>query len=244
MSELGISETATIVIYEQQGVFSAPRAWWMLRTFGAQNVHLLNGDLKSWIAAGLPTESGDVHRAPANFSCESQSSRHQKLLRNSTAHRRTTPRSSTPDPTPVSPEQLPNPASAYPPATCPEPPAHPSLNSSKMAVSNLQRNSAASLQKKVWTFSSPSPPPADQASPPPSSPSLWNWPEQKISHCTTGPGPSTLNNQTLSSKRRPSPAAVRLSAAAAGQSNRLYKPARLRPANVRSGHSPSWYKGC
>src|SRR3569623_662992 len=45
MSALGISNTATIVIYEQQGIFSAPRAWWMLRTMGAHHVHLLNGDL-------------------------------------------------------------------------------------------------------------------------------------------------------------------------------------------------------
>ena len=67
MSALGISDSATIVIYEQQGVFSAPRARWMFRTFGAQNVHLLNGDLKAWIAAGLPAESGEVHRAPATF---------------------------------------------------------------------------------------------------------------------------------------------------------------------------------
>ena len=67
MSVLGISDTATTVIYEQQGIFSAPRAWWMLRTMGAQNVHLLNGDLNAWKEAGLPTESGDVHRAPAEF---------------------------------------------------------------------------------------------------------------------------------------------------------------------------------
>jgi thiosulfate/3-mercaptopyruvate sulfurtransferase len=67
MSALGISDTATIVIYEQQGVFSAPRAWWMFRTFGAQKVHLLNGDLKAWIAADLPTESGEVLRAPGTF---------------------------------------------------------------------------------------------------------------------------------------------------------------------------------
>ena len=67
MSALGISDRATIVVYEQQGVYSAPRAWWMFRTFGAQDVHLLDGDLKSWIAAGLPTESGTVYRSPANF---------------------------------------------------------------------------------------------------------------------------------------------------------------------------------
>ena len=31
MSTLGIGDNMTIVVYEQQGVFSAPRAWWMLR---------------------------------------------------------------------------------------------------------------------------------------------------------------------------------------------------------------------
>jgi thiosulfate/3-mercaptopyruvate sulfurtransferase len=56
-----------IIIYEQDGVFSAPRAWWMLKTFGAQNVYLLDGGLRAWIEAGLPTQSGEVHRAPAGF---------------------------------------------------------------------------------------------------------------------------------------------------------------------------------
>jgi thiosulfate/3-mercaptopyruvate sulfurtransferase len=67
MSALGITDTATIVIYEQQGVFSAPRAWWTLRTFGAQNVHILDGGLQAWIAAELPTEDGPVHHPPATF---------------------------------------------------------------------------------------------------------------------------------------------------------------------------------
>ncbi|WP_263366908.1 3-mercaptopyruvate sulfurtransferase [Edaphobacter bradus] len=67
MSALGIGDNSVIVIYEQDGVFSAPRAWWMLRTFGAQNVHILNGGLNAWIAAGLPTASGEVHRPAATF---------------------------------------------------------------------------------------------------------------------------------------------------------------------------------
>jgi thiosulfate/3-mercaptopyruvate sulfurtransferase len=67
MSALGIADTASIVIYEQAGVFSAPRAWWMLRTFGAANVHLLDGGLEAWLAAGLPTESGPVQRPAATF---------------------------------------------------------------------------------------------------------------------------------------------------------------------------------
>jgi thiosulfate/3-mercaptopyruvate sulfurtransferase len=67
MSTLGVDQTMTICIYEQQGVFSAPRAWWMLRTMGAKEVYLLDGGLSAWIEAGLPTERGPVHRAPASF---------------------------------------------------------------------------------------------------------------------------------------------------------------------------------
>jgi thiosulfate/3-mercaptopyruvate sulfurtransferase len=77
MSTLGIDDSSTIVIYEQQGVFSAPRAWWMLRTFGAQNVYILDGGLRAWTELNLPTESGPVYRAPASF--------HAKLNRNAVA---------------------------------------------------------------------------------------------------------------------------------------------------------------
>jgi thiosulfate/3-mercaptopyruvate sulfurtransferase len=67
LSALGIGDETDIIIYEQEGVFSAPRAWWMLKSFGARNTYLLDGGLRGWIAAGLPTESGDVHSAPASF---------------------------------------------------------------------------------------------------------------------------------------------------------------------------------
>jgi thiosulfate/3-mercaptopyruvate sulfurtransferase len=67
LSALGIGDEMDTIIYEQEGVFSGPRAWWMLKTVGAQNVYLLDGGLRAWIEAGLPTDSGDVHRAPASF---------------------------------------------------------------------------------------------------------------------------------------------------------------------------------
>jgi thiosulfate/3-mercaptopyruvate sulfurtransferase len=67
MSALGVDDRMAIVIYEQEGVFSAPRAWWMLRSFGALNVYILDGGLRAWIDAGLPTSSGPVHRAPSKF---------------------------------------------------------------------------------------------------------------------------------------------------------------------------------
>jgi thiosulfate/3-mercaptopyruvate sulfurtransferase len=67
MSALGVGDQMSIVIYEQEGVFSAPRAWWMLRTFGAEDVYILDGGLRAWIEANLATHTGQVDRAPAIF---------------------------------------------------------------------------------------------------------------------------------------------------------------------------------
>lgn len=67
MAALGVGDGMQIVVYEQEGVFSAPRAWWMLRTFGAERVFLLDGGLPAWIAAGLPTEAGTLTRPRADF---------------------------------------------------------------------------------------------------------------------------------------------------------------------------------
>jgi thiosulfate/3-mercaptopyruvate sulfurtransferase len=78
VSALGIGDEMDIIIYEQEGVFSGPRAWWTLKTFGAQNVYLLDGGLRAWMEAGLPTQTGPVHRAPAVF--------HAKLDQNAVKH--------------------------------------------------------------------------------------------------------------------------------------------------------------
>jgi thiosulfate/3-mercaptopyruvate sulfurtransferase len=67
LSSLGIGDHSSIIIYEQEGVFSAPRAWWMLRTFGASDVHILDGGLHAWVEGGFPTTSGLVSLPPANF---------------------------------------------------------------------------------------------------------------------------------------------------------------------------------
>jgi thiosulfate/3-mercaptopyruvate sulfurtransferase len=67
MAELGISDNAAIVVYEQDGVYSAPRAWWMLRSFGAKDIHLLDGGLRGWLESGFPAESGEVRRAVGSF---------------------------------------------------------------------------------------------------------------------------------------------------------------------------------
>jgi thiosulfate/3-mercaptopyruvate sulfurtransferase len=70
MAELGVGDGMTIVVYEQTGVFSAPRAWWMLRSFGAEKVHVLDGGLEAWTAAGQPVEAGPVKRQEAKFTAQ------------------------------------------------------------------------------------------------------------------------------------------------------------------------------
>lgn len=65
--QLGISEQHTVVIYDDGNLFSAPRAWWMLRTFGAKNVHILAGGLNGWQQAGYTLESGSVNPIPQTF---------------------------------------------------------------------------------------------------------------------------------------------------------------------------------
>lgn len=67
MSEMGVGDAMTIVVYEQAPVFSAPRAWWMLRVFGAGDVRILDGGLPAWQAAGLPASAEPVSRPPATF---------------------------------------------------------------------------------------------------------------------------------------------------------------------------------
>jgi thiosulfate/3-mercaptopyruvate sulfurtransferase len=67
MTTLGVGSENNIVVYEQQGVFSAPRAWWMLRTFGAKNVYVLEGGLSAWLEAGLPTTKSSSRPEAASF---------------------------------------------------------------------------------------------------------------------------------------------------------------------------------
>lgn len=64
---LGISETDTIVVYDEAGIGSAPRVWWEFSVMGARNVHVLDGGGPKWRAEGRPTEAGEVRRTAKKF---------------------------------------------------------------------------------------------------------------------------------------------------------------------------------
>jgi len=65
--DLGISETDRIVVYDQQGLFSAARVWWSFRAMGALNVQVLDGGLPKWRKEKRPVESGAFAVKPALF---------------------------------------------------------------------------------------------------------------------------------------------------------------------------------
>lgn len=54
---LGISDASCVVIYDRHGVYSSPRAWYMFRAVGFENVAVLNGGLPEWIAKGFALAS-------------------------------------------------------------------------------------------------------------------------------------------------------------------------------------------
>lgn len=67
MQRLGIGDGMRIVVYDGAGLFSAPRVWWTLRTFGASEVTILDGGLPQWRAEGRPLEEGPIAPQPRHF---------------------------------------------------------------------------------------------------------------------------------------------------------------------------------
>jgi thiosulfate/3-mercaptopyruvate sulfurtransferase len=63
MQALNVRKNDTIVVYDKSGMLSSPRAFWMLKTFGASNVFILNGTFSKWLNEKKSTESGDNERA-------------------------------------------------------------------------------------------------------------------------------------------------------------------------------------
>lgn len=64
---LGVEPTSRVVVYDAQGLFSAPRVWWNFRAMGHDRVFVLDGGLPKWIAEGHPVEAGWPTRPHGEF---------------------------------------------------------------------------------------------------------------------------------------------------------------------------------
>ena len=63
MGEMGISNTTRVIFYDQKGLQSSARGWWLMKLFGHEKTAVLDGGLPKWLAEGRATESGDAKSA-------------------------------------------------------------------------------------------------------------------------------------------------------------------------------------
>lgn len=71
--KLGLGDGVRIVVYDQRGVWSAPRVWWTFRVFGHEDVAVLDGGLPKWMAEGRPVADGPVEIGERHFTARMNS---------------------------------------------------------------------------------------------------------------------------------------------------------------------------
>jgi thiosulfate/3-mercaptopyruvate sulfurtransferase len=64
---MGIGDGHRVVVYDQQGIYSAARVWWMFRLFGHADVAVLDGGLPKWKAEGRPVTDEPVEPRERHF---------------------------------------------------------------------------------------------------------------------------------------------------------------------------------
>ncbi|MDG1037541.1 MAG: rhodanese-like domain-containing protein [Polaribacter sp.] len=71
---LGINKSSRIVVYDNLGIYTSPRVYWMFKTMGHEKIHVLNGGLPSWINDGYETvEHFDSKIKQGDFEAKLQS---------------------------------------------------------------------------------------------------------------------------------------------------------------------------
>ena len=76
MRALGISRSSRVIFYDQKGIFSAPRGWWLMRLFGHDQAAVLEGGLPKWRSEGRPVEAGAAGEVrPGDFRADFRSAR-------------------------------------------------------------------------------------------------------------------------------------------------------------------------
>lgn len=64
MAAMGVSNGSRVVFYDQKGLASAARGWWLMRLFGHEAAAVLDGGLPKWRKEGRPTEAGEPPAPP------------------------------------------------------------------------------------------------------------------------------------------------------------------------------------
>lgn len=67
LSAWGVTAETQVIAYDADNGMYASRLWWLLRWVGHRAVAVLDGGLKAWTAAGLPTDTEIPARTPSKF---------------------------------------------------------------------------------------------------------------------------------------------------------------------------------
>ena len=71
--KLGIHKNSCIVVYDDLGIYSSPRVWWLFQLMGFTNVAVLNGGLPEWISLNFPiTDSYRNNNVQGDFKANYQ----------------------------------------------------------------------------------------------------------------------------------------------------------------------------
>lgn len=64
----GINKHTPIILYDQKGIYSSPRAWFLFKAMGHEHLAILDGGLPEWIKAEAPTsKSYSQAMGPGDF---------------------------------------------------------------------------------------------------------------------------------------------------------------------------------
>lgn len=61
---LGLKQSDHLVVYDNLGIYSSPRAWWMFKAMGHEKVSVLNGGLPDWVEKGHSVEDKEKREYP------------------------------------------------------------------------------------------------------------------------------------------------------------------------------------
>ena len=68
MGAMGVGNGTRVVFYDQKGLASAARGWWLMGLYGHDAAAVLDGGLPKWTREGRPTEGGEAGRTtPSTF---------------------------------------------------------------------------------------------------------------------------------------------------------------------------------
>lgn len=56
VQEIGVNIDSCLVVYDDNGIYSSPRVWWMFQLMGFKNIAVLDGGMPLWRSKNYPTE--------------------------------------------------------------------------------------------------------------------------------------------------------------------------------------------